>query len=320
MHGRIFVLLQQATKNRRARIALAAPRGHAKSTIVSLVFALWCLLYDKEKLILLVSNTEDQAVKFLRDIREQIESNPLICADFPEICQVKKKKPWSRRQIQLPTGAMVFAYGVNQQIRGIKKNKYRPSLIIADDMENLEQAESEEQRDKLREWFHRTLLNAGDSRTNVVIVGTILHQDSILAELTNSQRSPGWASKKYRAVEQFATDVSLWEKWTNIYCGREQYNGLSGPKAADEFFRKNQQQMLEGTKVLWPEWESYHDLMVLRETEGDIYFQREKQNEPIDPERCIFKKENFHFWDDEFRDTQHLILSLIHISEPTRPY
>jgi len=65
--------------------------------------------------------------------------------------------------------------------------------------------------------------------------------------------------------------------------------------------------MLRGTKVLWPEWESYHDLMVLRETEGDIYFQREKQNCPLDPRQCIFKKELMHFWDNEFRDTQHLI-------------
>jgi predicted phage terminase large subunit-like protein len=47
--------------------------------------------------------------------------------------------------------------------------------------------------------------------------------------------------------------------------------------------------------------------MVLRETEGDVYFQREKQNCPLDPKQCIFKKENMHFWDDEFRDTQHLI-------------
>ncbi|MHC5077011.1 MAG: phage terminase large subunit [Planctomycetota bacterium] len=309
MHRLIFANLMLFTKNRRARIAIAAPRGHAKSTIVSLVYVLWCLLNKKEKLILIVSNTEDQAIKFLRDIREQIETNPYINEDFPEICQVKKPKPWSKRQIQLPNGAMVFAYGINQQIRGIKKNKYRPSLIIADDMESLEQAESEEQREKLREWFNRTLLNAGDSMTNVIVVGTILHQDSLLAELTDKQRSPGWASSKYRAVQQFAKDVSRWEKWTNIYRGRIQYNGQSGPEAALNFFNKYKQQMLEETKVLWPEQESYYELMVTCQNLGYRSFQSEKQNEPIDPERCIFKKENFQFWDYEFRDTAHLIES-----------
>ncbi|HUU15777.1 MAG TPA: hypothetical protein VMW72_01395, partial [Sedimentisphaerales bacterium] len=48
--------------------------------------------------------------------------------------------------------------------------------FIADDLENEEQAESEEQRDKLRSWFNKTLLNTGHPHTNVVVIGTILHQ------------------------------------------------------------------------------------------------------------------------------------------------
>lgn len=68
--------------------------------------------------------------------------------------------------------------------------------------------------------------------------------------------------------------------------------------------------MLKGTKVLWPERESYYHLMVLRETEGGIYFQREKQNCPLDPKQCIFKQEKMHFWDDEYGDTQHLIQAI----------
>ncbi|MCJ7624318.1 MAG: phage terminase large subunit [Anaerolineaceae bacterium] len=65
--------------------------------------------------------------------------------------------------------------------------------------------------------------------------------------------------------------------------------------------------MLEGTDVLWVERESYYDLMVMRESEGLRSFQSEKQNEPIDPQLCIFKEEDFVFWDDEYRDLQHLI-------------
>ena len=105
----------------------------------------------------------------------------------------------------------------------------------------------------------------------------------------------------------FAADVLSWEKWTNIYRGRKLYGSRSGPQAADEFFRKNQDKMLEGTKVLWEEKEDYYQLMRTREDLGYRSFHSEKQNEPIDPERCLFKKENFHFWDDEYRDTQHLI-------------
>lgn len=55
MHHEVFTALAELVERRGGRLAVAAPRGHAKSTIVSLVFALWCVLYDKEKLVLLVS-------------------------------------------------------------------------------------------------------------------------------------------------------------------------------------------------------------------------------------------------------------------------
>lgn len=121
------------------------------------------------------------------------------------------------------------------------------------------------------------------------------------------ERTPGWDGKTYKAVEKFSDNPQLWDRWSAIFRSREEYKGRTGADGAKLFFRIKKEEMLEGTKVLWPQWESYYDLMVMRETEGDIYFQREKQNCPLDPKQCIFKKENMFFWDDEFRDTQHLI-------------
>ena len=51
MHRELFAALREIVDKRRARLAIAAPRGHAKSTIVSLAFVLWCVLYEKEKLV-----------------------------------------------------------------------------------------------------------------------------------------------------------------------------------------------------------------------------------------------------------------------------
>ncbi|RPJ70262.1 MAG: hypothetical protein EHM20_15600, partial [Alphaproteobacteria bacterium] len=81
MHLEIFQKLLDITTNRKAKIAIAAPRGHAKSTIVSLVYVLWCALYHKERLILLASNTTEQAIALLKDIKYQLTSNPLLCSD-----------------------------------------------------------------------------------------------------------------------------------------------------------------------------------------------------------------------------------------------
>ncbi|TKJ33059.1 MAG: hypothetical protein CEE38_21510 [Planctomycetes bacterium B3_Pla] len=307
MHEQIFGLLLEMTDKRKARHAIAAPRGHAKSTIVSLVYALWCVLYLKERLILIASNTQEQAVTLLKDIKHQLKNNSLIVLDFPEICRGKKPKPWRDNKIQLPNGAMICVYGVGQNPRGIKHDKDRPGLIIADDLENVEQAESEEQRDKLSSWFSKTLLNTGHPHTNVVVIGTILHQDSLLATLVDRLRRAGWRGRKYKAVKQFSSNPQLWEKWTSIFRTHEDYEGACGRDAAKSFFEANRQQMLEGTEVLWADRESYYDLMFIRETEGLRSFQSEKQNEPIDPQLCMFKEEDFTFWDDKYRDLQHLI-------------
>lgn len=307
MHLEMFKKLRKITRTRGARVAIAAPRGHAKSTIVSLVYVLWCALYLKERLILIASNTTEQAAALLKDIKHQLKENPLLISDFPEIFRGKKPKPWRDNKIQLPNGVMIRAYGAGQSPRGIKNDKYRPGLIIADDLEDEEKVESEEQREKLRSWFSGTLLNTGTPDTNVIVIGTILNHNSLLANLVDPERTPGWDGKTYKAIEKFSENQKLWERWSAIFRSREEYREETGLAGAKKFFRFKKQILLEGTKVLWPEWESYYDLMVMRETEGDIYFQREKQNCPLDPKQCIFKKENMHFWDNEFRDTQHLI-------------
>jgi hypothetical protein len=307
MHLEMFKKLRNITKARGAKVAIAAPRGHAKSTIVSLVYVLWCALYLKERLILIASNTTPQATVLLKDIKHQLKDNPLIASDFPEISRGKKPKPWRDNKIQLPNGVMIYAYSAGQSPRGIKNDKYRPGLIIADDLEDEEKVESEEQREKLRSWFSGTLLNTGTPDTNVIVIGTILNHNSLLANLVDPERTPGWDGKTYKAIEEFSDNQKLWERWSSIFRSRDEYREETGLAGAKKFFRFKKQTLLEGTKVLWPEWESYYDLMVMRETEGDLYFQREKQNCPLDPKQCIFKKENMHFWDNEFRDTQHLI-------------
>lgn len=51
------------------RSAIAAPRGHAKSTVMSLQNVLHAALFGYKRYILLVSDTEAQAVSFLDAIK-----------------------------------------------------------------------------------------------------------------------------------------------------------------------------------------------------------------------------------------------------------
>ena len=45
-----------------------------------------------------------------------------------------------------------------QKIRGVKHRQYRPSLIIADDVEDLDWVRTQENRDKSDRWYHGNVL------------------------------------------------------------------------------------------------------------------------------------------------------------------
>ena len=310
MHEEIFSLLKEITVKRNARVAIAAPRGHAKSTIIALAYPLWCVLYGKESFVLIVSNTSDQAVLRLNDIKKQLETNPLFLSDFPEVCRSKKQAPWRSNRILLANGAMISAYGAEQQLRGVKKGKDRPGLIICDDLENLEQVREEQQREKLRLWFTGTLMNAGHPATNFVVTGNVLHYDSLLANLLDPLCNPGWIAKKYKAIEKFSDRPELWQQWSSIFRGLSEFEEETGPEAAKAYFEANCNTMLEGTQVLWPQRDDYHSLMAMLERDGTVTFYREQQNEPLDPDACIFREENFHYWDHKYENSPQLIQSL----------
>ncbi len=306
MHEEVFAELAAFGQRRGSHLAIAAPRGHAKSTIVTLAYVLWCMVYNKEPFIVLLSDRADQASQLLNHVKRQIETNPLLREDFSELTGAQRAAPWRKDSILLPNGAMLMSYSAGQNLRGTRHGKHRPTLIIADDVEDKLQVASEEQRLKLAQWFNSTALKAGTPNTNVIVVGTVLHHDSLLANLLDPARSPGWKGMRYQAVVEFSDRPDLWEKWAAIIRGQEQHQGRMGDEAAREFIRAQGAAMRPG-KTLWPDVYSYRNLMTTRLREGEAAFQAEYQNQPLDPQMCIFAGAKMIYWDDQHQSAEHLI-------------
>jgi len=311
MHEEIFELLRDITvEGRGGRIAIAAPRGHAKSTIVSTAYVLWCICYELERYILIVSDTSSQANDQLEHVKRELESNLLLQMDFPDVCETPGVRPgpprWRQDEIVTRNDVRVQAFGATKKIRGRRYKQHRPSLIVVDDLENEEQTASQDRREKLRNWFEKSLLKSGDELTNVVVVGTVMHYDALLATLVDDRKSPRWTGRVYRAVLKWSDRTDLWETWEAIYTRREESEGQIGPKAAEAFFEQNRREMLAGTEVLWPEHEGYYQLMVQRASEGRASFDSEKQNEPIDPRDCLFREDDIVYWDDKYSSLDEL--------------
>lgn len=331
MHLELFEMLQNAVLARGGRMAIAAPRGHAKTTLVSQAFVLWCICFHKEPFILLISNTIDQASDCLSMIKHELQTNPLLLEDFPEVCESPESTPtaprWRKEEVITRNGVKVTALGAEKKIRGRKHHQHRPTLIILDDVENETEVRSPDQRLNKLEWFHKAVLKAGSSLTNIVVVGTILHYDSLLATLLDEKRSPGWTSRKYQAIVNWSQRQDLWERWQRFFGHQEQTTEghdidgeRSGPKAAKAFFEVYEKDMLAGTQVLWPEREDYYDLMVQRLVEGRASFDSEKQNEPVNPDDCYFQDKDLVYWDDQYPTAEALIDALQRANPKSRVY
>ncbi len=269
------------------RRATEAPRGHAKSTNFTFKDSIHAAVYAYKHYEIILSDSSEQAEGFLSDIKTELEENAALKEDFgPLVGRV-----WKASVILLSNGVKIEALGAGKKIRGRRHKQWRPDLILCDDLENDENVNTPEQRKKLRDWYYKAVSKAGDTYTDIVYIGTLLHYDALLA---NVAKNPEYETVRYKGVISFATHTELWDAWEQIYIDLENPRHQQDALA---FFEANEAEMLEGTEVLWAEKLPYYALMVMRISEGEASFSSEIQNEPIDPDNCIFNEEWFDFYD-----------------------
>lgn len=201
------------------RVAIAAPRRHAKSTAITHAFILGMMLFRVRTFCLLVSDTETQAAEFLGSIKGELIDNEVL-RDYFGVKKILKDTE-TNIIVQLDDGHKfrIQAKGSEQKVRGIKWLNKRPDLIVGDDLENDEIVMNPERREKFRRWFMNALIPCGSDDCIVRIVGTILHLDSMLNRRMNDKT---WKSLFYAAEDGSFNDI-LWpekfseEKLRDIY-------------------------------------------------------------------------------------------------------
>lgn len=195
-------------------VAMAAPRGHAKSTSITHAYTLAAALFRQRDFILILSDTWSQAVEFLRDLRTEIFENEAIIKDFEPKRAVKDTEDDLIVVMRDNHTFRIVARGSEQKVRGLKWNNKRPNLVIGDDLEGDEQVESKLRRDKFFNWLMKAVLPVGSDDCLFRIVGTVMHFDSALERLLKDET---WTSRRYRAHRSF-NDFSdiLWpEKFSS---------------------------------------------------------------------------------------------------------
>ena len=271
-------------------IALAAPRGEAKSTFISLFFVLWCVLTGRKRYILIIADALEQAAILLEAVKAELDGNPRLAMDFPT--ETGRGRVWNVGTILTAQNVKLQALGAGKRMRGLRHGPHRPDLIVLDDLENDGNVDKPEQRDKLQSWLQKTVLNLGaaDGSMDVVYVGTLLHYDSVLAR---TLRKPLWKARTFRSILRWPDRMDLWDEWESLLSSR-------GEAEARRFYRQHRVKMEAGAEVSWPASRPLYRLMCLRAEDREA-FDSEQQNDPLSANEAPFNG-CITFWVDRSRD------------------
>jgi len=278
------------------RDAIAAPRGEAKSTKISMSFATWCLITGAKWYVIIVMDAFEQAAEMLEAIKAELEANPRIASDFPEACG--QGRVWRAGVIVTANGRKVEAFGSSKKIRGRRHGAHRPDLAICDDIENDENVNTPAQRDKLQAFVTKSVLSLGppDDSMDAILVGTVLHYDSVLARFL---KNPLWNHKVFRAVIRWPDRMDLWEQFEGLLIAGE--TPQLGEAAAMRLYQENQAEMDKGAQVSWPALRPLVKLMIRRAREGHAAFDSEQQNDPTAGDDAPFAN-SIRFWVNRLTD------------------
>lgn len=291
LHDYLFARLPEIVASEKSETdAIAAPRGEAKSTLVSQLFVLWCLVTGRKRYPVIVMDSIDQAYPMLEAIKAELEFNPRLQMDFPEV--TGQGRVWQAGTIVTRNDAKVQVAGSGKKLRGLRHGPYRPDLVVMDDIENDEQVRNPDQRDKLQSWVSKTILPLGGAgaKFDVVYIGTILHYDSVLNRTLANKL---WRAAKFKALLKWPDRMDLWERW-------EERLRNEGEEEADRFYAEHKAEMEAGSECSWAA-RPLLALMKIRARDGHDTFDSEYQNDPVAGDNAPFAKV-IQFWVNRLAD------------------
>lgn len=281
---------------------------------------IWALLYGHRSFICLVGASETAAQELLASIKIEFESNDRLLEDFPEVCYpirrldgisnrssgqlyngTRTRIIFSAAEIVLPTiagsvasGSTIKCAGITGRIRGMKHARadgtnIRPDLVVIDDPQTNESANSAEQTRKRVQILQSDILGLAGPGKKIsgVMPCTVISADDMADRILDKQKNPAWQGERFKLLYEFPQNKQLWEQYEVIRANslREQGN-ISD---ATEFYRKHRKEMDVGAKPAWAERFNPDEISAVQNCMNLLFqdknsFFSEMQNEPITEE------------------------------------
>ncbi|MCW1888276.1 MAG: phage terminase large subunit [Candidatus Moranbacteria bacterium] len=251
----LFHLLES---NPKENLYVVAFRGSGKSTIITTAYPLWAILgKQQKKFCVIFTQTRVQAKQHMMNIRTELESNELLKRDLGPFKE--ESDEWGSFSLVFKKhNARITVASTEQSIRGIRHNEHRPDLLICDDVEDVQSTKTREGREKTYNWLRGEVIPTGDRNTRLIIVGNLLHEDSLLMKIKTEVvegRSSG-VFKQYPLLDR--NDYCLWKgKYPDENALEEEKKKVGSEVSWQREYLLRI--IPSDDQVIYPEWLQYYD-------------------------------------------------------------
>lgn len=193
-------------------------RGGAKTTRLR-IFTAKRIAYGISRTILYVGASESHAVRSVQWLRSQIE--PRVGADgqsrptpFAATFGLRPGKKWQEHEIEVFHGVdqhpiWIMGVGITGNIRGINFDDYRPDLIIIDDALTDENAQTQEQCNKVNDLVMGALANSlsqEEPNAKLAMLNTPLNPFDVCSK---AKESVEWHTETFGCWTEETKDLPL---------------------------------------------------------------------------------------------------------------
>lgn len=281
MHSELATDLQNLD-SASLRLAVAAPDGYGKTSLLSFALILWVLAYRKKRCIVLGSSSRTAAGEYLSGIDTELRRNDLIRHDFPHLRDIARASGASGsrasppRLIAVPGIAKIHTIGPSSSLTEVSFEGSPPDLIVLDEFDpgvddTKVTSQTNQRVDRLERTLRRKILDRF-TRASIIITGPLLDAEGLMDRMLSSEHAGAWTQRFYPAVTRYPEYFERWFEWATIWA--------KDRTAADVFLEEHRAVLTENASVLWPQHESFERLMQLRAEHGWEWFDRYRQGFP----------------------------------------
>lgn len=299
IHSDMYDVCDAITKRKDKRFVIAAPRGHAKSSIISTIKALHSLAYEHDNYILIISETDTLAKRLVASIANQLKHNEKLREDFGELLHKQSTKNERDNEDTFITTnkQLVEASSAGKSLRGKTFNSTRPTLCLCDDLSSLNNEATEEQRQKLIHWWNSTVEPLPSENGVIVFVGTKVTATGLLSHLLGRR---DYKQLFHAAIINEPDNPHLWSDYLHMYTGESTDAELDG------YYEKHRDELESGIELAWSSRWTYRELMHVKASIGSRAFASEYMNQSFASDEQHFSPEEYAYCRRVFDGQSHL--------------